>query len=73
MTTKCPKCNHDLGIELYGNYDIIGEKVICLSCKTSYEIEYEDYWDGEEETCSWELQEVKSSTQTAILPKDEAQ
>ena len=64
MTTKCPKCNHDLGIELYGNYDIIGEKVICPSCKTSYEVEYEECWDGEDESCYWWLQEVKSGDAT---------
>ncbi len=66
MTTKCPKCKHDLGVELHGNYDIIGEIIICPSCKTSYRIEYDEYWDEEEEWSQWILQEtqLQSSTQT---------
>lgn len=47
---ECPVCEKESGIDL--GFDVLGkDDLLCASCGTALEVEYEESWDGEDEHC----------------------
>lgn len=57
MGDECPVCGKDCGLTM--GYDNIGDDFPCASCGAMLCVEYEESFDGEEETQYWWLEAVR--------------
>ena len=57
MDDLCPACGEESGITM--GYNNMGEEIACANCGKTLLVEYEECWDGEEETQHWWLTVVR--------------
>jgi len=52
-TEDCPSCGEPSGITL--GFDVLCEEVSCQHCQRKLKVDYEEIWDGEDESCYFSL------------------